>query len=56
MDALKKLMMKGSHFELVCGLDLPNKKVVQIWPEKLYKNTAGYAVFLCEVEDEESED
>lgn len=39
-----------SHFELVSGATLPRKKIVQIWPEQIYENEAGYAVFLCEVE------
>lgn len=46
----------NSHFELVSGADLPRKKIVQIWPEQVYENDAGYAVFLCEVEGLPSEE
>ena len=46
----------NSHFELVSGLELPRKKIVQIWPDQVYENEAGYAVFLCEVEGLPSEE
>ena len=45
-----------SHFELVSGPELPCKKIIQIWPEQVYENAAGYAVFLCEVEGLPSEE
>ena len=45
-----------SHFELVSGVVLPSKKIVQIWPEKVCENDAGYAVFLCEVDGLPSEE
>ncbi len=51
---ITKLVGDGSHFELVNGKELPEKNIVQIWPEKVYVNDkTGYAVFLCEVESEE---
>lgn len=45
-----------SHFELVSATALPNKKIVQIWPKKMYCNEAGYAVFLCEVENDRKDE
>lgn len=57
MRAMKKEWYTGSHFELVSGFSLPEKRIIQIWPEKVCDNEAGYAVFLCEVQDEkESEE
>ena len=43
-----------THFELVSGRELPKfgDKIVQIYPKSLYENSAGYAVFLCEVKDD----
>lgn len=55
METMKKLFAFGTHFELVNGMRLPKVNVVQIWPEMLYTNDDGYAVFLCEVMNE-SED
>lgn len=49
-------ILMDSHFELVSGPELPCKKIVQIWPEQVYENSAGYAVFLCEVEGLPSEE
>lgn len=49
------LLNDDSHFELVSGLRLPEKDVVQIWPTLVYKNDAGYAVFLCEVRNKKEE-
>lgn len=51
MESMTLLNM-DSHFELVSGAILPEKNVVQIWPTPAYTNDAGYAVFLCEVENE----
>lgn len=57
MNSMTKLMVEGSHFELVNGMDLPKTNVVQICSEKVYTNgNTNMAVFLCEVVDEESED
>lgn len=55
MDAIKRLKDSGTHFELVSGKALPEKKIVQIVIPQIYDNKSGYAVFLCEVE-RESED
>ena len=55
MDTIKPVMQKGSHFDLVNGKDLPNKDIVQIIVPQLYENSKGYAVFLCEVRDEQSD-
>lgn len=43
-----------SYFKLIAGDELKDygSKIIQIWPEKLYENKFGYAVFLCEVEAE----
>lgn len=51
-----KRIQVDSHFELVSGVVLPSKKIVQIWPEQVYENDAGFAVFLCEVEGLPSEE
>lgn len=51
-----KQIYVDSHFELVSGAVLPSKKIVQIWPEKVCENDAGFAVFLCEVEGLPSEE
>jgi hypothetical protein len=53
MDAIKRLKDTGTHFELVSGKELPNKKIVQIVTPQIYENKSGYAVFLCEVESED---
>lgn len=50
MESLTLLNM-DSHFELVSGAELETKDIVQIWPQVIYTNSAGYAVFLCEVEN-----
>lgn len=54
MESMTLLNM-DSHFELISGATLPEKDVVQIWPTPVYTNDAGYAVFLCEVENEKKE-
>lgn len=54
MESLTLLNM-DSHFELVSGAILQKKDIVQIWPTPIYRNNAGYAVFLCEVENEKKE-
>ena len=51
MESMTRLNV-DSHFELVSGAALSEKDIVQIWPNLVYKNNAGYAVFLCEVENE----
>lgn len=53
MDAIKRLKDTGTHFELVSGKELPDKKIVQIVTPHVYENREGYAVFLCEVESED---
>lgn len=55
METMKPINI-NSHFELVNALELPKKRIVQIWPEKVYKNPNGFAVFLCEVENEKGVD
>lgn len=49
------LLNVDSHFELISGAELPKKNIVQIWPKSVYTNNAGYAVFLCEVENKKEE-
>lgn len=54
MESMKKLMETGSHFELINGKRLPDVNIVQIFPIKVYMNkSTGFAVFLCEVMDDE---
>lgn len=48
-QGMRRILM-DSHFELVAAPALPRKKIVQVWPEHVYENSIGYAVFLCEVE------
>ena len=55
MDAIKPVMTKGSHFDLISGADLKNTDIVQIIVPQAYENNAGYAVFLCEVRDNTEE-
>lgn len=40
-----------SHFEIISGKKLPEygDRILQIYPNSLYENAGGYAVFLCEV-------
>ena len=47
-----------SYFRLIAGPALKKfgSKIIQIWPESIYSNSAGYAVFLCEVEGEADDD
>ena len=58
MHGMTKLFATGTHFELVSGKEMENRTVdvVQICTEKVYVNEAGYAVFLAEVVDKESEE
>lgn len=53
---MTKKWISGSHFELVSGDELPNKDIIQINENKVYDNSEGYAVFLCEVADEVEDD
>ena len=55
MEAMKPINI-NSHFELINALELPTKRIVQIWPKKVYQNMDGYAVFLCEVENKKGAD
>ena len=54
MESMTLLNM-DSHFELISAAVLPEKDIVQIWPTPVYTNDAGYAVFLCEIENEKKE-
>lgn len=56
MLPMTKVMVNGSYFKLVAGNQLKDFEVIQIYPKKVYTNVEGYAVFLCEVADKESED
>lgn len=57
MEAMKKLCATGTHFQSVTGKEMEDRTVdvVQIYPEKVYSNGAGWGVFLAEVVDKESE-
>lgn len=55
---MTKKMAFGSHFDLVSSAELIDRdyNIVQIYPQKVYTDSKGHAVFLCEVLDKESED
>lgn len=46
---------QNSHFALVGGNELYKfeNRILQIETTKQYENSKGYAVFLCEIDDEE---
>ena len=48
--AIIKLLAVGSHFELVPASQLPDKVILQIWPED-FGEYEKEACFLCEVAD-----
>ena len=56
MASLVKIWSSGSHFELLAAPELSKKRIIQIYPKKVYVNSANYAVFLCEVQDDEREE
>lgn len=53
---MTKIMATGSRFEVLSCKSFDKYDIVQIWPEMIHTNDAGYPVFLCEVMNKESED
>lgn len=53
---MTKIMVTGSSFKVLSCKSFDKYEIVQIWPEMIHTNDAGYPVFLCEVMNKESED